>query len=516
MGQGGHNPLAFLARAWRQRRRPEPAIDRAYPAWVRHHRVDTARWQAEIASLKTRPLISVIMPVHETHPAWLTEAIASVRTQLYPNWELMIADDASTSPTVAAILAGLPPDTRIHVTRLPTQGGISAASNLALAHAGGAYVTFLDHDDLLAPHALAAAAREITATPTLDLLFSDEDQWRRCRPARPYFKPGWNPDLLLAQNCIGHMAVYRRTLVTRLGGLRSQMDGSQDHDLALRVAEQTDPTRIRHIPEILYHWRQSPTAYSTAKAENCRAAARSAVSSHLGDAADVTAPQTLPAWAAVRFKLPQPAPTVSIIGVWPAEAGDRGGLRVKEAIDPAQAEGDVLLFLSPTLRPQNPDWLRALVAHLWREGVAAAGARLEGPGGTILHAGYVLDPKHVAQSPAPGSDSADQGYRGHFILARTVSAVSLDCLAVRRDAFLAAGGFSADAADFRAVDLSLKLATRGWRTVWVPQARLRYSRPPKPMRSGAKWMRARWAEALARDAYFSPALQIRNGRIKLR
>ncbi len=125
----------------------------------------------------------------------------------------------------------------------------------------------------------------------------------------------------------------------------------------------------------------------------------------------------------------------------------------------------------------------------------------------------MLDPKAVAHAPAPRADAADPGYRGHFHLARSVAALSSDCLAIRRAVFVQAGGFEASAGDFASVDLCLKLAARGLRSVWVPQARLAYTHMPKPPRAGAAWMRARWAKALANDPYHNPNLRLKGGRV---
>jgi GT2 family glycosyltransferase len=512
-GQGPKS-LAFFLRAWRKRRRPEAVIDRQYPAWVaRHGAPDTAQWRTRLAATPHAPGISIIMPVFETRPAWLQAAIDSVRAQLHPKWELLIADDASTSPQVAAILdREAAQDPRIDVVRLPNRAGISAASNVALSRAALDYVTFLDHDDLLAPHATAAIACELATYPETDLIFSDEDQLINDRRRRPYFKPGWNPDLLLSQNLVCHLAVYRRTLVTRLGGLRPAFDGSQDFDLALRAVSESGERRIRHIPDVLYHWRQSPGSFSATDAAACRDATSRALSEALGPPHQVRADPTLAQWPDIHFGLPDPPPTVAIIGAPPPPTTYDAAL-IQHVTRPEDATADILLFLWPTLRPVTEDWLQRLLAHAARPDIGAAGPRLDSPDGHLANAGYVLDPHAVAHAPAPRADAADPGYRGHFHLARSVAALSSDCLAIRRAVFVQAGGFEASAGDFASVDLCLKLAARGLRSVWVPQARLAYTHMPKPPRAGAAWMRARWAKALANDPYHNPNLRLKGGRV---
>ncbi len=471
---------------WRRRARLEARINRAYPAWLARHAAPNMVAGADA------PGISVIMPVYRTRPDWLAEAIASVRAQTHPRWELLIADDASASPEIDAILTRqAAEDPRIRVQRLPTRGGISAASNAALAHATQGYVTFLDHDDRLAPHALAAMACELGAYPETDLVFSDEDQLIDGHRAAPYFKPGWNPDLMLSQNLVCHLAVYRRSLVARLAGLRSAFDGSQDYDLALRATALT--SRIRHVPDVLYHWRQSPNAFSTTATATCWDAARRALGDVLGSAARVEPDPGLPQWPRVRFA--KPAVRAAIV----------------QDVSARPPDADVLVVLSPLLHAVTPDWMDTLAAHAMRPQIGAAGARLDDPDGRLFHAGFILDPACIAYTPVRRADDADPGYRGMYRLARTVSAISLDCLAVRRDAFEAVGGFTPEAADFADVDLCLKLAALGLRTIWAPQARLRYTAAPAKPSAGAAWVRHRWARELQADSFLNPNIKALGG-----
>ena len=508
--------LAFLLDRLRKRRRAEAVIDRHYAGWLRRQASpDEAAWRARLAALPAVPAISVIMPVFRTRPDWLRAAIASVTAQIHTRWELVIADDASGSADVDRILDKAEgADQRIRTVRLAERIGISAASNAALALASHGYVTFLDHDDRLAPHALAAMAVLLAAHPDTALAFSDEDQLSGTRRVRPYFKPGWNPDLLLSQNLVCHLAVYRADLVRRLGGLRPAFDGSQDLDLALRAAA-SGAGAVRHVPDVLYHWRQSEGSFSSRDAAVCRDATRRALRQALGTGDTVDDDPFLPQWPLVCFGLPVPAPRVSVVGTLP-DAGGYDLALVETVATAAEATGEVVVFLAKGLAPVTRGWLHVLAAQAMRDGIGAAGARLDGPAGRVAHAGYILDPIEIAVSPAGVADIADPGYRGHFHLARTVSAVSGDCLAVRRDLFVQEGGFRAEAGDFAAVDLCLRLAARGLRSVWAPQARLRYRALPGPKLAGAAWMQANWASALAADPYQNPNLGLRDGILPLR
>ena len=463
------------------------------------------------------------MPVFNTPPEVFEAAVGSLQAQSYTDWELCVADDGSDSARFKTILRVVTGGPRVRSVALAGHGGIVAATNAALGLARGDFVAFMDHDDLLARDALGRMAAAIGQYPSVDLLFSDEDQIVMGRPAAPYFKPGWNPDLLLGQNMVGHLAVYRRSLVARLGGMREAFAGSQDYDLALRAAAVA--REIRHVPDVLYHWRQDVSTFSATHAELCRARARCAVADHLGGGCEVVDDPVLPQWNRVVFPVPEAAPRVSVI-----VTGE--GLAPRDALYPAadvvramaaslgdgSGPNEILLFMTAGLRPVADGWLRELVSQVLRPGIGCAGARLDGPDGRIVHAGYVLDPVRVAQTLAPGSDADDPGYRGQFALMRSVAAVSEHCLCVRRDVFLAAGGFDAACGAWRAVDLCLRLAATGLRCVWTPQARLAYATRPKPVSDarGAAVMRQRWAHMLDADPYANPNLAVRRGTYALR
>src|SRR4029079_15270663 len=179
----------------------------------------------------------------------LSSAIDSVRSQIYERWELCIADDASTDASRARLLEQCATaDSRIKITFRERNGHIAACSNSALELATGEWVALLDQDDLLSEHALAVVAATIEEHPKAGLIYSDEDKidqsGARCCP---FFKPDWNPELLLGQNYINHLATYRYTLLRDVGGFREGYEGSQDHDLAIRCTEKLQPAQIRHI-----------------------------------------------------------------------------------------------------------------------------------------------------------------------------------------------------------------------------------------------------------------------------
>jgi len=554
-----------------------------YDSWVTAHDTlsdaDRAGIADHIARMASPPTLSVVMPAYDTDPHLLQEAIGSVRRQLYPHWELCIADDASPGDRVWSILqAAAAEDPRIKIVRRPVNGHISAASNSALALATGDFIAMMDHDDLLAEHALYEMAAEIEAHPDAELIYSDEDKIDELgRRFDPHFKTGWNPELLLGQNMVKHLVVIRSDAMARLGGFREGFEGSQDYDLALRAAETISADHIRHLPAILYHWRQRTKgkSFSETELDRCLDSARRAVSEHLartGAAGAVVAPlANAPAYLSVKRAVPSPAPLVSIIvptrdrpellgrcidgvlkrtkykpfeliildndSVEPAThalfkkfARDRR-VRILPAPGPfnysainnmavREARGEILLLLNNDVTVMEPHWLSEMVAQAVRPEVGAVGAALLYEDGRVQHGGVVLGvggDEPVAGHLYAGARSLTKSYFNHLRLARTVSAVTAACLAVRKSVFLEAGGFDEAnlAVAFNDVDLCLKIGALGYQLIWTPRAVLTHlesasrgadTEPSQAKRFKAEiaYMRRRWGPVLDADPFYGP------------
>jgi O-antigen biosynthesis protein len=250
----------------RRRRAPERL---AYQQWVAQEDCITPErriaLEAELAALSQHTLISVLMPVYNADLTWLKAAVGSVQSQIYPHWELCIADDCSTQQDLLNYLRSLPEqDARIKVRFRTTNGHISACSNSALALCAGTHVALLDQDDLLPAHALLRVAQCIQQHPNVGMIYTDED---KIGPdglrESPFRKTPWHPDLLAVENTVSHLGVYRTELMRAIGGFRQGLEGAQDHDLALRCSEQLQDDQIVHIPEILYHWRMHAESTSS-------------------------------------------------------------------------------------------------------------------------------------------------------------------------------------------------------------------------------------------------------------
>jgi GT2 family glycosyltransferase len=511
---------------------PAHPPDGTYELWIAQF--DTLDDAARIAvservvRLAYQPTVSVIMPVFEPPPEVLRAAIDSVRHQLYTNWELCIADDGSSAPHVGAILGEYEAmDSRITVARRDLNGHISAACNTALALATGEWVACLDHDDLLAEHALALAVAALADHPEAGIIYSDEDKFDGDgKRHSPYFKPEFDPLLLVGQNFLNHLCVFRRDLVNEVGGYREGYEGSQDWDLALRVSERLTPERVVHVPHVLYHWRAH--AGSTASLVSAKPyavdAGRRAVMDHLvrtGRSGRVTRiPRS--GHTRVTWDVPEPAPHVSIIiptrdgsllqrciesvlafTTYPnfelvvVDNASRSfptldylrayGDRVEVIRDERQfnfsainnvavqrTAGELICLLNDDTEVITGDWLMELVGNVLQPGVGATGAKLYYDDGRIQHAGVVLGINGVAGHSHRFFDRLSSGYFGRLQVAQNLSAVTAACMVVRREAWDQVGGLDEQNLPiaFNDVDFGLRLREAGWSIVWTPYAEM--------------------------------------------
>ncbi|WP_241801665.1 glycosyltransferase family 2 protein, partial [Acidithiobacillus caldus] len=270
--------------------------------------------------MKYRPIISIIVPVYNTPKKYLRECIESVLNQYYPDWELCIADDNSTNLEVKSILREYAAkDSRIKVVFRNQNGHISKASNSAIELLTGDYIAFLDHDDTLSPYALYYVAMLISTKPDVNIIYSDEDIMSESgKRLTPHFKSDYNLDLLLTHNYITHFCVYRRSLISYLGGLRIGYEGSQDYDLLLRAVSHIKHQGIYHIPMILYHWRaiEGSTALQAGEKSYTVSAGLKALRSYLDNNghknADVV-PSSIDNFHRIFWPIPQPNPMVSLL-----------------------------------------------------------------------------------------------------------------------------------------------------------------------------------------------------------
>ena len=505
----------------------------SYADWIR--RYDTIG-VLELESLKQRarklasdPLISLILPVYQTPEQWLRRCLDSVQQQVYQNWELCIADDASPDPRVREILEEYAArDARIKLVFRPLNGHIAEASNSALDVATGEFAGLLDHDDELRPHALLEMAEAISARPDVGLLYSDEDKIdAEGGRFAPYFKPDWNPDLLLSQNYVCHFTVIRTDLVRGVGGFRKGFEGSQDHDLIMRCTERLSAGQIHHIPKVLYHWRaiEGSTALARSAKDYAAAAGARAVSDHLQRVGAAAATVNALPHGHFRVRWPLSAPKkvsiviptrdrvellktciqsvqsrteyadyeIVVVDNRSVESGTlsylesiRGsaGLTVLRYDNPfnysainnwavAQCAGELVCLMNNDIEVIDGGWLHEMASHALRSDIGAVGAMLYYPDGTIQHAGVILGVGGVANHAYIHQPAGYPGHGARALVAQNLSAVTAACLVVRREVYLAVGGLDEQLeVAFNDVDFCLRLQAAGYRNLWTPFSEL--------------------------------------------
>ncbi|MCR5624752.1 MAG: glycosyltransferase [Lachnospiraceae bacterium] len=222
-----------------------------YKCWIAQNETDLLA----VRELEYNPKISVVIPVYNIKENLLRECIDSVLNQTYKNFEICLADDASTLPEVKEVLKSYEDDERIKIVYRKENGHISKATNSAIELATGEFIAFMDCDDTLSPNALYEVAFKLNENKDLDYIYSDEDKLSEDSSKRmyPFFKPDWSPDTMMEVMYTCHLSVYRKSIGDKLGWLDSEFDGAQDYDFALRFTEQTK--NIGHISKVLYHWR---------------------------------------------------------------------------------------------------------------------------------------------------------------------------------------------------------------------------------------------------------------------
>ena len=547
-----------------------PANDAA-PKRVSYHEWRLAKLPSEARLQEMReesrrmqfPLISIVMPVYNTPPRILEEAVESVRAQSHENWELIAIDDASSAAHVRPILETLSAkDPRIIIGSTDVNSGIAIASNAALALAQGEFVAFLDHDDWIEPDALFEMARLVIQYPDADFIYTDEDKVDDSGYfQQPFFKSDWDPDALLSCNYCCHFTAIRRSLVRELGGFRSEFDGAQDYDLFLRATERA--RLILHVPRILYHWRIStqstahraagkPAAITNgekaineallrrgldatvvAGASGARYRVRYPVRSEkkisilipTRDRIDLLSRcletlETNTAWssyevvildndssdpAAVRYLAGTKHRVLKFEGPFNFAAICNFGVR--------ESDGEFVLFLNNDTEFTDSHWLSAMAEHVQRPEVGAVGAMLLFPSGLVQHGGVVLTDRDVAAHTYLNfpPDSMENG--GQLQMIRGYSAVTGACMLVRRDVFEEIGGFDERnfAVSYNDVDFCLRLRERGYSIIFTPHARLiHHESASRGYKRGnpneARLMRERWSAVIDRDPFNNPNL----------
>lgn len=524
----------FRCKGWRnvQKRLFQIAHEtQGYPEWLRHYGTLTpdlrVRIQTILGEMKQPPTISIILPIYNPDRKRLSEVIESIRRQLYPHWQLCIADDCSTDPKLRSVLLAMQKEEpRIHVVFRKTGEHIAEASNRTASLATGSFLALMYQDDLLSEDALFHVARVIDIHPDVGLIYSDEDKIAADGTRfDPHFKSDWNPDLFLSCNIVGHLSVYRKDIFEDVGGFRLGYNGFQDYDLALRFIERLTPEQILHIPRVLYHWRaHGQRTGQSGEKENNKEEQR-ALTDHLKRQNVKASVQRLAHGYRVSYAVPDSLPMVSLIvptrNALPllrqcissilerttyknyeiivvdnnsddpntlsylVELADNQCIKIirderpfnYSALNNAAvraAEGEFIGLINNDIEVITPGWLEEMLSIAAQPGVGAVGARLWYPNDTLQHGGVIIGIGGVACHAHRSLPRGQAGYFARAELTQTISAVTAACLIVRKSSFEEVDGLNESdlAVAFNDVDFCLKLREAGYRNVWTPYAEL--------------------------------------------
>jgi GT2 family glycosyltransferase len=545
-----------------------PPVD-DYKLWIQKNEPDKKKLEQmkkKTAHFEYKPLISIIMPVWNTDERWLKAAIESVLAQIYNNWELCIVDGGSTKGGVHKILNNFSKkNKKIKVKYLDENMGIAGNSNEAISLASGEYLCFLDHDDELANFSLFEVVSLLNKNRGLDFIYSDEDKLdesgRRCDV---FFKPDWSPDLFLSCMYTCHLGVYRKEIVDIIGGIRNNVEGSQDYDFVLRFVEQTNPNKIAHITRVLYHWRKNPGSLAGDPfAKNCVniQSAKRALNDALlrrGIRGEVCEGKWISSYRIKRDIIGNPLVTIIIptkdqyeklvscvnsirsitnynnyeLVIVNNDSTDPMTVEYLSMLDcivlnyaeqfnfskiinfaSRYAKGEYLLFLNNDTQIITPEWIEALLEHAQRPEVGAVGCKLIYPDKTIQHAGVVLGLGAVAGHIFIKRPYNDPGYFGLIDVIRNYSAITAACMMIRKDVFDNVKGFDENLQiAYNDVDLCLRLRQEGFLIVYTPYAEIMHyestSRGVNIDIKGIQYMENKWGISLKNDPYYNPNLSL--------
>jgi GT2 family glycosyltransferase len=548
------------------------SIEEKYKLWLANNGPNpliTENQKKSVNKLTISPLLSIITPLHSPNLDQLEELIDSLFAQTHPHWEMCLAgvmpETTSFGERIWQIIGT---DPRIYLKHLDDNLGISGNTNAAVSIAQGDYLAFVDQDDILSPDALFEIVNALNVDPAIDMLYSDHDILSHDGNSRfsPLFKPDWSPEILLSANYVTHLSVMRKSVFHALGGLDPAMDGAQDLDLMLRLSEGS--YMVRHIPRILYHWRESPgsTALDFANKPYTMDAQLRAIKAHLErlSLSGVSVDQRETGYIHVKWKV-NPLPRVSIIipsrgaNWWlrtclrtilqltdypdyeilvvnngpkrPEEIAYYRRIQRDERVKvlhydqpfncsavnnwgAQHATGEMLLFLNDDTEVIHTDWLREMVMWASRKEIGAVGVQLLYYDRTIQHAGVIVGltgfAGHLFQHVRPHTWTIfglPMWYRDYL-------AVTGACLMIRRKVLEEVGGWPEDLSLCgNDVVLGMRINQAGYRVVYDPFVRLYHHEsathkgniPAADFRTSYLYYR----EVLeAGDPFFSPNLSL--------
>jgi GT2 family glycosyltransferase len=523
------------------------------------------RHEERLRSLKRRPLISCLATLSSVNELLLVRLAHSMNSQIYPQWELIVAVPEAGRTLAAESLLSKGLDQRCFRIVAARHDESSTLAAL-LEPAAGTYVLQLPEAALLRSNALLELALTVALYPEAKIVYSDEDQIDDNGQRRePKFKPAWSPDFFPAYDYIGHLLLISRNILLDVGGWRANFFDSINHDLILRIASQTGSRHIVHIAKILVSVR-------------CKQAAspnRAAVERMLREYVERCGLEADPVWREevalpqLRYRIPVPAPIVSLIiptrdradllevcvrSIMArtnhnaleilivdngsaedrthqlfSELGCKPGIRILPSpgefnysalnnLAAREAKGTILGLLNNDVEVLHADWLEEMVSLAVRPQVGCVGAKLLYPDGRVQHAGVYLGVGNLAAHAYRFAPANMRGQLNRMATVQNVSAVTAACLLIRKSLFEEVGGLDEQLkVALSDVDLCLKVKAAGYLNLWTPFAELVHHESPsrghdttvakaKRLAHEQRVLSARWGEQLLSDPYYSPNL----------
>lgn len=495
--------------------------------------------------------ISVLVPLYNTPEKFLREMIDSVVTQTYKNWELCLADGSDDKHTDVGRICQeyIEKDSRIKYQKIEKNLGISGNTNVCFSMATGNFIGLFDHDDVMHPSLLFECVKTVCEKDA-DYVYTDEATFTSPNLDDLivlHFKPDYSPDNLRANNYICHFSMFDADLLKKTGLFRPEYDGSQDHDMILRLTEEAK--HVCHIPKILYYWRSHPNSVAADIGAKTYAidAAKRAVHDHMRDyygiEVEVESTRAFPTIFQIKYPI-NGEPLISIVipnkdhvedlrrcitsiekkSTWKnyeivvvennsVEQSIRDYYKELES-DPKvkivtyeggfnyskinnagvkETKGEYLLFLNNDTEVISSDWMEQLLMYAQRKDVGAVGAKLYYADNTIQHAGVVigLGAHRSAGHTHYKMPREHLGYMGRLCYAQDVTAVTGACLMVKKSIYEEVDGLDESfTISLNDVDLCLKIREKGYLNIFTPFAELyHYESKTRGMEEGEKLRR---------------------------
>ena len=495
--------------------------------------------------------ISVLVALYNTPEKFLREMIDSVVTQTYKNWELCLADGSDDKHTDVGRICQeyIEKDSRIKYQKIEKNLGISGNTNVCFSMATGNFIGLFDHDDVMHPSLLFECVKTVCEKDA-DYVYTDEATFTSPNLDDLivlHFKPDYSPDNLRANNYICHFSMFDADLLKKTGLFRPEYDGSQDHDMILRLTEEAK--HVCHIPKILYYWRSHPNSVAADIGAKTYAidAAKRAVHDHMRDyygiEVEVESTRAFPTIFQIKYPI-NGEPLISIVipnkdhvedlrrcitsiekkSTWKnyeivvvennsVEQSIRDYYKELES-DPKvkivtyeggfnysrinnvgvkETKGEYLLFLNNDTEVISPDWMEQLLMYAQRKDVGAVGAKLYYADNTIQHAGVVigLGAHRSAGHTHYKMPREHLGYMGRLCYAQDVTAVTGACLMVKKSIYEEVDGLDESfTISLNDVDLCLKIREKGYLNIFTPFAELyHYESKTRGMEEGEKLRR---------------------------